>query len=100
MCRAPARIVRTVSGGFLTRRRTLAFRSRPVIEAMAPKRKSSALTDSAADADAAAPRRSSRRLKGADPNSGTGALLADEKKTVKTGAAAVRGPRSEMGGRR
>ena len=58
---------------------------------MAPKRKSSALTDSAADADVAAPRRSSRRLKGADPNSGTGALLADEKKTVKTGAAAKKG---------
>ncbi|KAL8289503.1 hypothetical protein RB600_004777 [Gaeumannomyces tritici] len=50
---------------------------------MAPKRKSSAITDGAADADAAAPRRSSRRLKGADP------LPADEKKpSKKTGSAA------------
>ncbi|KAL8289501.1 hypothetical protein RB597_001212 [Gaeumannomyces tritici] len=57
---------------------------------MAPKRKSSAITDGAADADAAAPRRSSRRLKGADP------LPADEKKpSKKTGSAAVRIRRPE-----
>ncbi|KAL8341705.1 hypothetical protein RB601_005414 [Gaeumannomyces tritici] len=57
---------------------------------MAPKRKSSAITDGAADADAAAPRRSSRRLKGADP------LPADEKKpSKKTGSAAVRSGRPE-----
>ncbi|EJT75641.1 thymocyte nuclear protein 1 [Gaeumannomyces tritici R3-111a-1] len=80
MCRAPARILRTVRG---KHSRTLTVRSRPVIETMAPKRKSSAITDGAADADAAAPRRSSRRLKGADP------LPADEKKpSKKTGSAA------------
>ncbi|KAL8377216.1 hypothetical protein RB595_008070 [Gaeumannomyces hyphopodioides] len=62
---------------------------------MAPKRKSSALIDGAADADAAAPRRSSRRLKGADPNNGdaskgdAGAPLTDEKKPGnKTGTTA------------